>query len=251
MLTRTNTHLLAALILVVAFSIDCLAQGSAQPAWITITTTKVKPEMRTQFEEYLKQVTAVYKKDGTPWVLTLETIAGDTTEYMTLVPLMKFADLDGPSTPGGVFGQEKWGSLSRKIARCYSAQTRQYATPLPALEINKAGAPMGLYWVETRSQVIQEKMDAYLDWLKDEYRPALEKAGVEGFHVSILVFGAAGGEIVSMRMLKNLAEIDEGSILTRALGSDEARTVSAKGASLVLGTSTRILRLRPNLTYQR
>jgi len=248
-LIRANSRLLAAVIIAVAFSTGSLAQSSEQPGWINITTTKVKPEMRAQFEGYLKQVMAAYKKGGTPWLFTLETIAGDTTEYTTLVPVMKFADLDEPPAPAGVLGQERWESLSRKIARCYSTQTRQYATPLTAFEINKAGAPVGFYWVETKSQVVQEKMDAYLDWLKDDYRPALEKAGVARFRASIIVFGAAGGEIVSMRMLKNLAEIDGGSILTRALGSDGARAVSAKAATLVIGTSTRILRLRSDLTY--
>jgi hypothetical protein len=244
-----NLRFPAAALIAAAFSITSLAQSGAQPAWTSTTTTKVKPEMRAQFEGYLKQVMAAYKKGGTPWFLTLETFAGDTTEYTTVVPVMKFADLDGPSVPSEVLGQKGWERLSSKIARCYSAQTRQYATPVAALEINKKDAPVGLYWVETRSQAVQEKMDAYLDWLKDEYRPALEKAGVAGFRVSIVVFGSAGGEIVSMRMLKDLAEIDGGSILTRALGSDRARAVSAKGTTLVLATSTRILRVRTDLTY--
>jgi hypothetical protein len=244
-----NLRLLLAAAITAAFSLASLAQSSTQPAWISITSTKVKPDMQAQFEGYLKQVMAAYKKGGTPWFLTLQTFAGDTTEYTTVVPVMKFADLDGPAVPAEVLGQKGWESLSSKIAHCYSTQTRQYATPLTALEINKTDAPVGLYWVETRSQTVQEKMDDYLDWLKDEYRPALEKAGVAGFRVSIVVFGAAGGEIVSTRMLKDLAEIDGGSILTRALGDDRARAVSAKGAKLVLSTYTRILRVRTDLTY--
>ena len=232
-----------------ASAIASFAQSSPQPAWISITITQVKPAKRAQFERYLKQVLAAYKKGGTPWFLTLQTFAGDTTEYTTVVPVMTFADLDGPPVPAKVLGQKGWESLSNKIARCYNAQTRQFATPLTALEINKTDAPVGSYWVENRSQAIQEKMDDYLDWLKNEYRPALEKAGVAGFRLSIVVFGAEGGEIISMRMLKDLAEIDGGSILTRALGSDRAREVSAKGAALASAKSTRILRVRSDLTY--
>ena len=135
------------------------------------------------------------------------------------------------------------------MAHCYNSQTVQYATPITALEINRTDAPMGLYWVETRSHVAPTKMDDYLDWLKNEYHPALEKADVVGFRVSIVVFGSAGSEVVSMRMLKDLAEIDEGSILSRGLGNDKARVVGAKGATLVLANSTRIIRARPDLTY--
>ncbi len=223
--------------------------ASPQPAWVITTTTKVKPDMRGQFEGYLKQVIAAYKKSGTPWFLTLETFAGDTTEYTTIVPVMKFGDLDGPSVPAAVLGQTGWERLSSKIARCYTAQTRQYSTPLPALEINKTDAPAGLYWVETRSQTVQGKMEDYLNWLKDDYRPALEKAGVARFRASIVVFGAPSGEIVSMRMLNDLAEIDGGPVLARALGNDEARVVNARGAKLLLTSFTRILRLRTDLTY--
>ncbi len=96
---------------------------------------------------------------------------------------------------------------------------------------------------------MQNKMDDYLTWVADEYRPVLDQAGVAGFKVSIAVFGSASGEVVSMRMLKNLAEVDGGSILTRALGAERARTVSARGAALVVDTSTRILRVRGDLSY--
>jgi hypothetical protein len=246
---RSGWRLPAAICIAAAGSFASLAQGSPQPAWRCTTTTKVKPEMRRQFEGYLKQMATAHRKGGTPWFLTLQTLAGDTTEYTTLVPVMKFADLDGPPVPVAVLGRAGWEQLSNRAERCSSAQTREYATPLTALELHRSDGQGGTYWVETRSRVVQDRMDDYLKWLEDDYRPALEKAGVAGFRVSIAVFGAAGGEIVSMRMLKSLAEIDEGSILARALGNDGARAVNAKAAKLVLATSTRILRVRADLSY--
>lgn len=205
--------------------------------------------MRRQFEGYLKTVMTAHRKGGTPWFLTLQTFAGDTTEYTTLVPVMKFADLDGPPVPVAVLGQAGWEKLSSGAERCYSAQTREYATPLTALEIHGSDGQRGGYWIETRSRVVQDRMNDYLSWLKDDYRPALQKAGVAGFRVSIGVFGTVGSEIVSMRMLQSLAEIDEGSILAKALGNDGARAVNAKASGLVLATSTRILRVRTDLSY--
>lgn len=253
MMHKLCLRLLAAVGVVVASTIACLGQASAlpaaQPAWIAITTTRIKPEMRRQFESYLKQVMAAYRKGGITWFLTFQTIAGETTEYTTIVPLMKFADVDRSPLPAAVLGPNAWASLSSKIAACYTSQTVQYATPITALEINRADHSIGSYWVETRSQVLPSRMDDYLDWLKNEYRPALDKTDVAGFRVSIVVFGSAGGEVVSMRMLKNLAEIDEGTILSRALGNDASRVVAAKGAELVLSNSSRILRAQPDLTY--
>jgi hypothetical protein len=241
--------LLSATVLVASFSSVSFAQSDVQPRWTGSTTTKVKPEMRQGFEGYLKQLVMAHKKAGTPWFLTLENFAGDTTEYTTVVPVMKFGDLDGPSVVIKVLGEGAWEHLSRNLGRCYTAQTRQYSTPQTELEINKTDVPMGIYWVETSTLVAPGKMVDYLNWLKDDYRPALEKAGVAHFRVSRPIFGAVAGEIVTTRMLKSLAEIDGGPVLSKALTDEEARAVNAKSVALVSSSNTRIVRVRTDLTY--
>ncbi len=227
----------------------CFAQSDVQPRWTDSTITKVKPDMRQEFEGYLKQVIAAYKKAGTLWFLTLETFAGDTTEFTTVVPVMKFGDLDGPSVVTKVLGEAGWERLSRRIARCYTEQSRQYATPHTELEIDNADVPRGMYWVETSTLVAPGNMGDYLNWLKNDYRPALEKAGVARFQVSQPIFGAVAGEIVTMRMLKNLAEIDGGAVLSRALSDEQARAIAAKSVALVSSSHTRIVRMRTDLSY--
>jgi hypothetical protein len=227
----------------------CFAQSDVLPRWTGSTTTKVKPEMRQEFEGYLKQLIAAYKKAGTPWFLTLETFAGDTTEYTTVVPVMKFADLDGASIVAKVLGEAGWERLSRKIARCYTAQSCQYGTPHTDLEINNPDVPLGIYWVETHTLVAPGKMGDYLNWLKNDYRPALEKAGVARFQVSQPIFGAVAGEIVTMRMLKSLTEIDGGAVLSRALSDEQAHAIAAKSVALVSSSNTRIVRMRTDLSY--
>lgn len=231
------------------FSNVCSAQSDVQPRWTGTTTTKVKPDMRQEFEGYLKRLLAAHKKAGTLWFLTLETFAGDTTEYTTVVPIIKFGDLDGPSPVTKVLGEAEWERLSRNMARCYTAQTRQYATPQTELEINKTDVPTGIYWVETRTLVAPGMMGDYLNWLRNDYRPALEMAGVARFQVSQPVFGAPAGEIVTTRMLRSLSEIDRGAVLSRALGDEGARAVATKSVALVSSSNTRIVRLRTDLSY--
>lgn len=240
-------------LLIVCFAagshLAAFAQSGVQPAWTRTTITQVKPLMRSQYEKDLKQEMAAYKKAGTPWLVTLQTFAGETTEYTTIVPVMKFADLDGPAVPVRVLGQHRWKVLSKRIARCYSSQRVEYATPLTALRMDENGHAIGSYWVETKSQPVTGKTEDYLNWLRNEYGPAMDKGGVVGFNASIAVFGSPGREIVTMRLLKHLAEIDQGSILTRALGRDQASAVSTQGAKLVRSTSTRILYVRKDLSY--
>jgi hypothetical protein len=232
-----------------SFSGVCFAQSDVQPRWTDSTTTRVKPEMRREFEGYLKQLMAAYKKAGTQWFLTRETFAGDTTEYTTVVPVMKFGDLDGPSVVEKALGEVGWKRLSRDMARCYTAQTHQFATPQTELEINKTDVPTETYWVETTTLVAPGRLGDYLKWLQNDYRPALEKAGVAHFQVSQPIFGAAAGEIVTRRMLKNLGEIDGGTVLSKALNEEEARAVAANAAALVSSSNTRIVRVRTDLSY--
>lgn len=112
-----------AIVLAASFSANffntCSAQTDVQPKWTGSTTTKVKPEMRRNFERYLKQLVAAYKKAGTLSFLTLETFAGDTTEYTTVVPVMKFGDLDNPSPLVRVLGAAGWERLSRSSLGCH------------------------------------------------------------------------------------------------------------------------------------
>jgi hypothetical protein len=205
--------------------------------------------MRLEFEGYLKQLVAAYKKAGTRWVLTLETFAGDKTEYTTVAPVMKFGDLDGPSLFASILGEAGWQRLSRKMARCYTAQSCEYSTPHTEIEIDHPDKPLGEYWVETRTQVAGGKMIEYLNWLKSDYRPALEQAGVARFRVSQPVFGAVTGEIVTMRMLENLSEIDGGTVLSRALTDEQVRAIAGKSVPLVNSSNTRIVRTRADLSY--
>jgi hypothetical protein len=256
-------------ILAASFSETCMAQGfthqaaiqpetvklsnaqhgDAQPHWTDSTTTKVKPELRQEFEGYLKRLIAANKKAGTLWFLTFETFAGDTTEYTTVVPVIRFGDLDGPSAVVHALGVTEWNRLSRDIARCYTAQTRRYATPHKELEIDKAHSPAGVYWVETSTLVVPGKLGDYLNWLANDYRPALEKAGVLRFQVSQPIFGAPSGEIVISRMLQNLGDIDEGAVLSKALSEEDARAVAEKSVPLVRSSNTKILRMRTDLSY--
>jgi hypothetical protein len=81
--------------------------------------------------------------------------------------------------------------------------------------------------------------------MKNEYKPALEKAGVTQFHVSRPIFGAANiNQIDSIRMLKDFGEIDGGPILNQKLGADVVKALNAKASGLVQSTRVNSRALR-------
>ena len=230
----------------VILSTSCFAQTKG-PTWLRFQTTKIKPDMRQEFEGYLKQVPAAYKKAGAQFFIVLVNAAGDMNEYTSVTPIAKFAEMDGPSPLIKNFGEEGAANLVRGLARCQISQTRYYSLAQDDLAINK-GAPTGTLWMFTRTFVNPGKMQDYANWMKNDYKPALEKAGVTQLRVSRPIFGAANNQIESIRMLKDFAEIDGGPILNK-LGADTASAINAKAAGLVRTSMTTLVRIRPDLSY--
>ncbi len=234
---------------VLALSIPtvCMAQATG-PSWLRFQTTRVRPEMRQEFEGYMKQIVAGYKKSSVPFFVTYQNVAGDMTEYTSVMPLMKFAEMDGPSPLIKTLGEEAFGNLVRGAARCEISQNRYFSLPMNDLMINKGA--MGTLWMMTRTFLNPGKFPEYEAWLKNDYKPALEKAGVTQLRVSRPIFGLPGGEIQTIRLMKNFAEIDAGPILTQKLGADGARALNAKTNGMVRATTNTIIRVRDDLSYQ-
>jgi len=80
---------IAAALLAVTIPTLCTAQATG-PTWIRFQTTRVRPEMREEYEGYMKQIAAAYKKTSVPLFVTYQNVAGDMTEYTSVLGLMKF-----------------------------------------------------------------------------------------------------------------------------------------------------------------
>jgi hypothetical protein len=94
------------------------------------------------------------------------------------------------------------------------------------------------------------KAGEYQSYLKNDYLPMLRKGQVANFWVSRPIFGGEGMERVTVRPLKKLAEIDDGPIARRILGPEEAQKLTQKAAGLYQSVRSRIVRYRPELSYQ-
>jgi hypothetical protein len=205
--------------------------------------------MRQEYEGYMKQMAAAYKKTSVPFYITTQNVAGDMTEYTSVLPLMKFGDMDGPNPLLKVMGEEGLANLGRAAARCEISATRYYSLPMNDLMINKGTAPTGMLWMITRTFLNQGKFPEYEAWMKNDLKPALEKAGVTQLRVSRPIFGVPGGEVQTVRMLKDFAEIDGGPILNQKLGAEAARALNAKTNGMVRATTTSLVRVRADLSY--
>jgi len=225
--------------------------GSAQapnPQWLRFTVATIKPDMTAEYEGYQKQMAAAYKKAGQSGYMVFQNFAGPRNEYTAVTFVTKFADLDGPNPIAKAVGEEAYQNLISHLTRCTVSSNRYFARPWDDVAIDKPG-PMGQYILRSRIPIASGKAEEYRAYIKNELKPIYEKAGVTWFHASQPSFGGPVGMVETVRMLKNLAEIDGGPIVTRVLGAAGAATVNKKADGLTRGETQRtILRMRPDLS---
>jgi hypothetical protein len=238
---------IASAMIAIALPAVCVAQPAA-PTWIRFTASVVKPDMTQEYESYLKQMSAAYKKAAQPAYAVFSNFSGNRYEYTTVTFVMKFGDMDGPNPVQKALGEEAYANLTRSMSRCVDSSTRYYSLPWDDVTIDKA-ATMGQYFMRTRIPVAPGKNEEYRAYLKNDLKPVYEKGGVTWYRVSAPVFGGPAGTVETMRMMKNLGEIDGGPLTTKILGAAGAQALTAKAQGLTRGPSQNtIMRLRAELS---
>ena len=227
--------------------LSSVALGQTQPAqqWSVITTVQIKPESRTEYEAAQKDVSAAYKKAGLQR-LVVQTILGDSNEYISIVPLAKFADMDSPSllSSPSILPQP----LVKKVTGYMAAMHRVAYLALNDISIRTDMANAGEYAQVGVYHLATGKAAAFTQFMKDDYLPAMRKADVANLWLSRPIFGGDLSDRVMVRPLHKLAELDGGPVLIKALGSEAATKVTDKQNSIVESVHYSIVRVRPELS---
>jgi len=245
---RFATASLAAAILAIGLPVSPSAQTPPAPQWLRFNVETVKPDMVQEYEGYKKQLAAAYKKAGLPIYAVLSNYSGNRNEYTTVTFVMKFGDLDSPSPLRKALGEEAFTNLVSAITHCVTSTTWYFSLPWDDVSIDKGG-PVGQYFLRSRVPIATGKNNEYRAYVKNELKPVLEKGGVTWYRASTPVFGGPAGTVETMRLLKNLGEIDGGPIQTKVLGAAGAQALAAKAAALTRGPAqTTIMMLRPELS---
>src|SRR3954462_6595335 len=71
-----------------------MAQSTPAPEWSLVTVTTIKPEMRSDYEAFQRDISAAYKKAQVPSRAVLQTMMGNVLEYVSVAPLAHLADMD-------------------------------------------------------------------------------------------------------------------------------------------------------------
>ena len=232
------------------FAMPSISMGQAQssPQWSVITTTQIKPEFRQEYEAIQKEITAAYKKAGAPSRLVVQTIIGDLDEYVSIAPLGKFGEMDGPSILAKALGDAGEQRLLHRIGAYLLGAHRVTSIALNDISIRTPMADPGAFAHVTFLRLAPGKGADFAAYMKDDYIPAMRKADVANLWLSQTVFGGNPNERVIVRPMHKLAEIDLGPLTTRALGLEGARQLMAKQNGIVESVHYTIVRVRPDLS---
>jgi len=235
-------------ILALTLAMPCNSTGQTEPSpeLSVVTQTQIKPEFRVEYEAAQKEISAAYKKAGVQR-LVVQTILGDVAEYVSITPLGKFAEMDGPPVMEKIMGAAPSQQLLRKIGGYLLGAHRVTIQAMNDISIQTPGDP-GEYAVVTTYRLAPGKAADFVSYMKNDYLPALRKADVANLWVSQIGFGGYSNERVIVRPMHNLAEIDAGPPVRKALGVDGTRLLMLKLASIVESSHNTISRLRIDLS---
>ena len=230
------------------------ATPQAQPAareFLLLTMVSVKPEMIVEFQNFMKNTTnPALKKGGIKWrdVWQNTTAAGDAFEYVTVSPVGKFAEFDGPSALEKGLGaqglpawQTKAGSLVNSVRR-FIIRTR----PDLGFEAQRTGPPK--LAVVTFVSVAPNRNTEFENYLKNDYAPVMKQAGVT-YLVSQTIFGGDANEYITLTLRDSFTDLDKGPVLVQALGEEGAQKLLQKlPAGVVVHVERSLTRFIPELS---
>ncbi len=212
-------------------------------------TTRVKPDMRQEYEGYMKEISAAYKKGGAPFRVVFQNAFGDLNEFTSVTQIPNFAAMEQPSLLTKVMGEDNWAHLSRSLARCSIDSQRVGAQSRDDISIRKTPPATYGYGLVSHTLIAPGHMADYESWLKSDYLPALKKAGVEDYWVNRTIFGGNFNEVTAVRWLKSTADLDGGPILNKAIGAEAAAKINAKAAPFIRSQRLVVIHVRADLSY--
>jgi len=247
------TYLFAAMALAVA-AFSLTPRGAAQsantlPAHNSVSIIHLKPDMLDEWIDLEKnEAIPAWKKGGLPSLTTYHTVRGNPFEYVIAAPFDKYAQFDGDSPVVKALGAAGAARLGAKIRKCEESVQTFVSTPLPELSNTPVGEIADIY-VSSRYRVNAGHIQEYQDFIKSELLPLYKKAG-QRFVVNRRGLGADADDFVSQTFVGNkYADLDAGSIVTKALGADGAAKLAMKRATMATLVEQLVRRRVPELSF--
>jgi hypothetical protein len=212
------------------------ATPPAAPVFVRLAIVEIRPDMMSDYVALQKSDTMpALQKGGVPWRNAWRTgNFGSTFTIAYLTPMKSFAALDEPNPLIKAMGDDAYREYLAKMARLITSQRVYALRDRPDLGLKSDGTPMAKLGVLASVEVMPGRATEFETILKNEWTPALKKAGVPAYGVSQVVFGGSAGQYYTFTPIENYAQLDAGHPITKAIGEAGMNRLVAK-----MGNSTR------------
>jgi hypothetical protein len=212
------------------------ATTPAAPIFTRLTIIEIRPDMLQDFVALQKSETIpALQKAGLPFRHAWRTgNFGSTFTVAFIAPIKSFAAMDEPNPLLKAMGEEAYRQYLAKASKLITSQRVYALRERPDLGFKTEGSPMPKLGVLAAVEVVPGRAPEWETILKNEWAPALKKAGVANYGVSQVVFGGSAGQYYTFTPLENYAQLDKGHPIQQSIGEAGINKMMAK-----MGPSTR------------
>jgi hypothetical protein len=212
------------------------ATPPAAPTFIRLNLVEIRPDMVAEYVALQKSETIpALQKAGIAYRNAWRTGAfGQNFTVAYLTPITSFAALDEPNPLIKAMGEEAARAHQLKMAKLINSARVYALRERPDLGLRTEGAPMAKLGVLASVETAPGRAMEFETILKNEWTPALKKAGVTNYVVHQVVFGGSAGQYYTFTPLENYAQLDKGHPITQSIGEAGMNKIVAK-----MGPSTR------------
>ncbi len=240
-----------------AASVASAQSTNSQPQRISVTTVQVKPDMVGTFEDLIKQTIDPLKEEGSvPWRRVWTTGPfGQAFEYVIVAPmtnLARYDEIDPLTRALGGAGMAQWIG---KISKTAESVSTQLFTLQESISVQSNTTTPYKFARVTDLTVLPGKAGEFVDLMRSEYLPALQRAGIPDFWIYSSGLGGYAGVFTMVNPANSYAEFDQPPPVNRGMGSDAESQAAARQAfnvrrnALITSYKNRLLRFLPDLSF--
>lgn len=228
-----------------------MAQAPAPPQMLSINVVRVKPELLTEYQDFVKsEVIPALQKGGVKERHAWTTANfGESYEYVYATPITNFAQYDSPGPLVKALGQDGARALGAKSRR-FHVSSHTYAVRLrPDLSYQGKMDGPPKFALVTSVQVTPGRNAEYESFIKNDFLPVMKKAEVAGYLVHQTVYGGNIDGYVTLVLYNNFADLDTGHPTVRVLGQEGAAKLTQKIAGVVTHVERSLARYVPDMSF--
>lgn len=228
------------------------ATPPAAPAFVRLTIVEIRPEMIADYVALQKSDTIpALQKGGLAWRDAWRTgNFGSTFTVAYIAPMKSFAALDEPNPVAKALGEEGYKQYAAKMAKLITSQRVYALRERPDLGLKNEGAPMPKLGVLASVEVVPGRANEFETILKNEWTPALKKAGVPLYSVSQVVYGGSMGQYYTFTPIESYAQLDKGHPIQQSIGEAGMNRIVAKMSNSTRSVERFIIRYDDELSFR-